>query len=148
MFCGLSVFHFNPKADLNGDTYELQPLHTEGQVDGYHRVALAFPFGGGVKLSIKTVNIGLEVGVRKAYTDYIDDVSSTYPDLKKLLVTDGPTAVALSDRSLNPAFETSTNRQRGNPKNNDYYIFSGFWITFSVFNPGKASCNAYPHFRY
>src|SRR5436190_18324346 len=31
MFGGLSVFHFNPKAELHGQEVELQPLGTEGQ---------------------------------------------------------------------------------------------------------------------
>src|ERR1035437_5654032 len=100
MFAGISIFHFNPTAVLNGKTYDLEPLHTEME-PGYNRIVGAFPFGGGLKLSLGTVNIGVEVGVRKTYTDYLDDVSTTYPNAGTLLATNGPIAVLLSNRSLN-----------------------------------------------
>jgi hypothetical protein len=147
MFAGISIFHFNPTAVLNGKTYDLEPLHTEME-PGYNRIVGAFPFGGGLKLSLGTVNIGVEVGVRKTYTDYLDDVSTTYPNAGTLLATNGPIAVLLSNRSLNSAGESIQGRQRGNPNNNDYYMFGGFWVTFTVFNVGKHSCEAFPKWRY
>ena len=147
MFCGISVFHFNPTADINGVNYDLEPLHTEME-SGYNRIAGAFPFGGGLKLSLGTVNIGVEIGVRKTYTDYLDDVSTTYPNPAALLATNGPIAVLLSNRSLYPKGEPMQGMQRGDPTNTDWYMFGGFWVTFTVFNFGKHSCDAFPHWKY
>src|SRR5690242_10735388 len=56
MFGGLSVFHFNPKAELHGEEIELQPLGTEGQgvyADRrpYSLYSAAMLFGGGIKIN-------------------------------------------------------------------------------------------------
>ena len=47
LFAGFSVFYFNPKAELDGETYELRPLGTEGQFKGdeYYTVQGAFTYG-------------------------------------------------------------------------------------------------------
>jgi hypothetical protein len=43
---------------------------------------VAIPFGIGAKMNVsKKVGIGLEWGPRKTFTDYLDDVSGTYPDV-------------------------------------------------------------------
>ncbi|MEI6814995.1 MAG: DUF6089 family protein [Bacteroidota bacterium] len=148
IFAGISIFHFNPTANLNGHEYELRTMHTEGQGDTYSKIAGAFRFGGGIKLSVgQVVNIGFEVGVRKTYTDYLDDVSGNYPDPSKLLARDGLAAVGLSNKSAQSS-ESLIGRQRGNPNDNDWYVFSGFWITFNVFSVGKHACDAFPHFKY
>lgn len=91
IFVGLGMFAFNPKAK-NFDTrpgmdewVELQPLHTEGQGDvfpslkPYKKVSLSLPMGAGIKFAVHSnLNIGLEIGFRKTFTDYMDDVSGTY----------------------------------------------------------------------
>ena len=46
----ISLFHFNPKASLGNNVYELQPLTTEGEKP-YKRWNLAIPIGGGLKFS-------------------------------------------------------------------------------------------------
>ena len=84
IFTGFSVFYFNPMAEYNGKWYSLKPLGTEGQgttaYPGSHKyplVSTALPFGVGFKLNLsKAVGIGLEWGMRKTSTDYIDDVGS------------------------------------------------------------------------
>ncbi len=84
----------------------LKPLSTEGEgLPGYpdrkpySLTQLAIPFGGGVKFAITNDwHIGLEVGLRKLFTDYLDDVSSTYADPNDLLTAKGQLAVDLSYR--------------------------------------------------
>lgn len=92
LFVGIGLFHFNPKARTFDQTpgiantwVPLQPLHTEGQADyfmqlkPYKLTQFSIPMGGGVKFAINSnLNIGLEIGFRKTFTDYIDDVSNTY----------------------------------------------------------------------
>lgn len=145
IFAGFSFFHFNPTADYLGRNYELRTMHTEGQ-GTYSKIGTAFPFGGGFKMSVtQVVNIGIELGVRKTYTDYLDDVSGVYPDPKTI---SNPASAGLSNKSTILSSESLKGRQRGNPNDNDWYMFMGFWITFNVFNVGKHSCEAFPHFRY
>ena len=60
---------------------DLQPLGTEGEgfykgEKKYNLTQLAIPIGGGFKYAISNnVRIGIEVGFRKLFTDYLDDVS-------------------------------------------------------------------------
>jgi len=104
VFAGASLYRFNPKAELNGKWYALQPLGTEGQglpgeKDMYSRIQGAIPYGFGIKYSLGHFwNIGLEIGQRKLFTDYLDDVSTDYPNFTALQQERGPEAVALSYR--------------------------------------------------
>lgn len=129
LFGGLSAFYYNPKAEYQGQLYELRPLGTEGQFKGeeYLPMSGAWLYGIGMKVDINYQwSVNVELGVRSAFTDYIDDVSTVYPDNKDLLRDKGEVAAALSDRTLgvdNPL--SRTGRQRGNANNNDNYsIFS------------------------
>src|SRR6185436_16762832 len=104
LFLGLAVFKFNPKAELDGTDYSLQPLGTEGQgTPGYpdrkkyKRVQVSFPFGGGYKFRLSNrFGVTIEAGARKSTTDYLDDVSKTYAKKDVLLAAHGPEAVRLS----------------------------------------------------
>ena len=47
----------------------------------YSRFQIAIPFGVGIKYAIdQNWSIGIEYGLRKTFTDYIDDCSSVYFD--------------------------------------------------------------------
>jgi hypothetical protein len=142
LFGGLALFHFNPFTydSIQSKVY-LQPLSTEGQgLQGYPEkpyklTQLAIPFGAGVKYAISDrVQIGLEVGLRKTFTDYLDDVSSGYADPADLLAGKGQQSVDLSyrgDEVGNPTYPTK-GFTRGNPKAKDYYYFSGLHLTFAL----------------
>ncbi|MBD0332864.1 MAG: outer membrane beta-barrel protein, partial [Chitinophagaceae bacterium] len=78
VFGGLAVYHFNPYAiDSNQKVY-LQPLSTEGQGlsqypdrKPYSLNQLAIPIGGGVSYVVSdNIRVGVEVGLRKLFTDY------------------------------------------------------------------------------
>ncbi|MFZ9660498.1 MAG: DUF6089 family protein [Chitinophagaceae bacterium] len=88
---GVGVFHFNPQGlyvDANGNSQwvDLKPLRTEGQgiIAGrpeYKLTQINIPYGFGLKYFVNDkVNVSLEVLGRKTFTDYIDDVSTTYID--------------------------------------------------------------------
>lgn len=130
LFLGLSVFHFNPRADVDGKTYELQRLQTEGVE--YSLFQPAIPFGAGMKLNISdNGTLGLEVGFRKTFTDYLDDVSGSYPDFAKKGVVDGQRSLweKLSYRTPEVLPDApgmpQAGAQRGNPDNNDWFMFFG-----------------------
>ena len=115
----------------------MQNLGTEGQGTTsfpnrkkYAITQLSIPFGGGVKIGVsENFNIILEYGLRKTFTDYLDDVSMTYvgspfPTEFDLLTME------LSDRSLDgPQAEGIA---RGDETNNDWYSFSGITLSFRL----------------
>jgi hypothetical protein len=145
VFAGLSVFKFNPYTfDRNGNKVFLQSLSTEGQgLPGYQNskpyslVQMAIPFGGGIRFNLSdNVRLGLEVGMRKLFTDYLDDVSGNYADPNDLLVQKGPLALELSYRGDeipggDPAYPPK-GEQRGSPRYKDYYYFSGIQVLFRL----------------
>lgn len=124
VFAGIAGFYHNPKAKLNGKWHALQPLGTEGQnidgvgVDGrYSKFGVAIPFGVGVKYKYKTFwDIGFEIGMRYAFTDYLDDVSSNYVDRTRFSKDDP--AYWLADRAL----ESATSEEEIIYENGEYYV--------------------------
>ncbi len=118
-FAGIGLLYFNPKADYKGQSYSLQPLHTEGVA--YSLVTPVIPYGIGVRLRIGPyTNIVVEGGWRKTFTDYLDDVSGRYVNPNTF--TD-PIALALADRSPEIGAPAHTAGQiRGNPSANDSYF--------------------------
>ena len=149
VFLGIGGFYYNPQAKYGGNWVSLQPLSTEGQgLPGgpkkYKRVSLCIPYGIGVKYSLtKDWAIGLEIGMRKTFTDYIDDVSGVYYDKAELLAAKGPTAVALSDPSLNNypielggdatgAMQSAAGEQRGDKTDKDAYMFVNITATYKI----------------
>lgn len=137
-FAGLGIFYFNPKAQLDGKWHSLQPLGTEGQgLPGerkkYSRINIAVPFGIGFKYGIsRTMTIGLEYGPRKTFTDYIDDVSSTYYDKSVILDAKGEKAAYFADPSsgANPGF-TAVGERRGKP-GKDWYMFGIITLSHKI----------------
>lgn len=131
LFGGFGVFSFNPEAFYNGTWVELRPLGTEGQFKGeeYYTVQTALAYGGGIKVDLgKSWSFNAELSARNTRTDYLDDVSTVYPDKRDLQRARGEVAAALSDRSLRlPGIEDSRlglpGTQRGNSKTRDAYVF-------------------------
>ena len=92
VFAGVALFNFKPQARYEGTWYDLQPLGTEGQYipdyDGpepYSLVQFSAPFGVGVSLRLSDyTGISFEVGYRSTGTDFLDDVSTVYPNQSQL----------------------------------------------------------------
>lgn len=125
LFTGPAFFYFNPQTTLDGERFSLVGMGTEGQVNGeeYNLTQLAWAYGVGFKMDINyRWSVNVELGARKLFTDYIDDVSGNYPALRDLRALRGPIAVKLSDRSLEPKIGEE-GRQRGNGLSNDAYTF-------------------------
>jgi len=141
---GINGFTFNPEAFYIDRYYALAPLGTEGQylegsgVSPYSRFQIAVPAGVGVEIKISDYNsIALEFGIRKTFTDYLDDVSGNYPDLSQLAELD-PLAASLSFRRLDnngePAAFPAPGAKRGNAEANDLYYFFGVNFAFNITN--------------
>ena len=143
-FAGLALFHYDPYAYYNRQKVYLRPLSTEGQgVTGYpdrkaySLTQLAVPFGGGIKFAVsENLRVGLEVGLRKLFTDYLDDVSKNYVDPNELYAARGQLAVDVSYRGDEivggfPSYPQKT-VQRGNFKNKDAYYLIGLHVTYKL----------------
>ena len=145
IFAGISLFKFNPKAEApHGEWVALQPLGTEGQGTTsfqdrkkYALTQFSIPMGGGFKIAVnKTFNIILEYGIRKTFTDYLDDVSTTYTGGN--LNEWDKIHKEMSDKSLNGP--QAKGYQRGNSKDKDWYTFTGITLSFKILSE-KERCN-------
>jgi hypothetical protein len=142
LFIGLSLFRFNPKAEYNGEWVALQPLGTEGQGttkyndrEKYSLTQISIPIGFGWKQALnRNWNVGIEMGARSTFTDYIDDVSSTYVERDVLTSAHGAISYYLSNRTgeIGERKEYGSETLRGDPTNNDWYYFFGVFITYSI----------------
>jgi hypothetical protein len=146
IFAGLAVYHFNPYTkDSVGNKYFLKPLSTEGEgflpgKKNYNLTQLAIPFGGGVKFVLnENVRLGIEIGMRKLFTDYLDDVSTNYVDQNLLLQARGSKAVELAYRGgelKNGAVYPAGGSKRGGAKVKDWYYFTGLTASFRLGSGG------------
>jgi hypothetical protein len=143
-FGGVALFHFNPySVDTLGRKVYLRPLSTEGEGlaaypdrKPYALTQLSIPFGGGIKFRVSDrVTVAYDIGMRKTFTDYLDDVSTTYVDQATLLASRGGEAVEmayrgneLKDGAAYPAAGTI----RGHSKYKDWYYTSGLRVTIAL----------------
>jgi len=138
IFGGIGVFFFKPTAD----GVDLRSIGTEGQnvgFDGrkpYKLFTFSVPFGIGAKYSINSrLCLSAEWGLRKTFTDYLDDVSTTYYLDGSQIDVSQPEEV-LSD----PTFLHTARQERGNPTTNDWYNFTGISLTYKFRLFGNKKC--------
>lgn len=143
---GFGFFTNNPKGSLGGQWYNLRQLKTEGQESPYSGVQAIIPLSFGFDYTFARVHrFGVNVGYRLTFTDYIDDVSSFYPDPDAL---ESDIARALSNRTSEVAdlplaqspdagggplhVNYVEGAIRGNPKANDYYLTGTVSYSFVI----------------
>ncbi len=161
-FAGAGVFYHNPKAkyhgnldEFNGEYVALQPLQTEGI--GYSNWQLAIPAGIGLYFTFQKVHrFGWEMGYRTTFTDYLDDVSTQYAPRSRMSPENNQLAFEMANRttetgSLARARELAIQydldepnmgsfvpgEKRGDPTNNDGYLFAQFSYSYVI--KGKSS---------
>ena len=144
VFGGVAIFHFNPYSyDSADNKVFLRSLATEGQGLSqypekklYSNNQFAIPFGGGIKLALTDkLQVGLELGLRKLFTDYLDDVSGTYADSSVMAAARGPQAAAFAYRGREIAGATgypAAGSMRGNAKNKDWYYVTALSISYAL----------------
>ncbi|MEP6844468.1 MAG: DUF6089 family protein [Panacibacter sp.] len=140
VFAGLGVFQFSPYTyDSLGKKSYLRGLHTEGQNLSsypdrrqYKNVQLNIPIGAGVKLALSdNIRVGAEFGLRKLFTDYLDDVSTNYPNLA--LLSRRGASLSYRGDELKPAIPfPGEGAQRGNPSIKDNYYFIMFRLSYRL----------------
>ncbi|MEI7594794.1 MAG: hypothetical protein WCK02_03525 [Bacteroidota bacterium] len=140
VFAGVGLFWFNPKgfSETTGKWVALHPLSTEGQGlypsrKNYHRLQPTIPVGFGFKwLITRDWMVGIEYTLHKTFTDYIDDVSTTYPNYNLLRSKKGQEAVDFSNPSLGLINSTEPNMQRGDPSDKDSYMFAVISLRYKI----------------
>jgi hypothetical protein len=150
VFVGIGVFNYNPKAVLNGATYELQPLGTEGQGttnyndrSKYGLTQPVVPFGIGFRKKLsQRWSIGVEIGARYTFTNYLDDIGDVYAESRVVGRAYGVNAQLLSDRSWEFTPDGSTLFKEGDARSmkkiniNDVYFMGGITLTYIFPNTG------------
>lgn len=165
-FNPLAKFEYHPEPDLandvsgatpvhpavlqqfDGQWIELQPLGTEGQETTkfndrkrYALTQVCIPFGAGYKRQFADVWAwGIELGLRKTFTDYLDDVSKDFVDEQIVGGANGFLANAMKDRSAEKGYKKFDNGDpRGNSSTKDWYFFLNFTLTRKI-TGGKQVC--------
>jgi uncharacterized protein DUF6089 len=149
LYGGISVFRFNPWTyDENGVKVYLQPLGTEGQGLAeypkrkvYKLTQPALAFGIGARYAVgDNLNLGIEFSQRKSFTDYIDDVSTSYADYDVLLNARGMKAVEIAfrgDELQGGGSYPHDGEQRGTPSEMDWYYYFGITIEVKLSSLGS-----------
>jgi hypothetical protein len=149
IFVGIGFFKFNPQAlytdPTGGSTqwYDLQPLGTEGQGTAayperpkYQLVEVSVPFGVGYRWRVTdNMHVTVEYGWRKTWTDYLDDVSTTYVGADLLNSQGGGSMSAtLADRTgeVVSGYVNGVGIKRGDDSLADWYSFFSVSVTFST----------------
>lgn len=145
VFTGFTIFHFNPKTKYNNEVIMLRDMGTEGQgMDGkkyYSLIQPAVPLGFGLKWKqSQSLVVGFEVGFRKTWTDYLDDVQGEYPSFARMKSEKGDLPAMLSHRYMenkDANIAVPDKFMRGDPHLKDWFFFMNFRIGFKF---GKVPC--------
>ena len=87
---------------------------TPNKTKEYSNVQIAIPLGGGMKYVLNPrYYVSFEIGIRKTFFDYLDNISEGDPTLK--------------------------NYQYGNPNDYDNYFFTGITLTYTFYDIPCAS---------
>jgi hypothetical protein len=126
-FFGLGITTVSPSAFYKNNYVPLRPLQTE--LYSYSPVTAVIPFGLGIGYRFNDLfSASLNIGYRYSFSDYLDDVSTTYKD--ENLFSD-PTARKLQYRGD----EVSYGRKgsiRGNSGSNDGYMIVALRAEYKI----------------
>jgi hypothetical protein len=150
VFAGGGVALFYPYAQLDNKWYSLRPLQTEGVDNAYDEMTVIVPLGAGAHFTFnKKLRIGVELGYRFTFTDYLDDISTRYAPESDLPFVE---SVALANRSaeafqrgdeelvpIQGFFAPGQPSRRGNPENNDGYFLGQISISYAIVNRNSFS---------
>ena len=170
LFAGISVFHYNPKADdgteLHGEltdvVYALDEKDEmyQKQVE-YSLNTVSIPFGIGAKYSVsRRIGLALEWRWDLTFTDYLDDCHGYYPTYSAAPIVDetgqiigyvlqngiqysDPTGFTAEEDPYNPGLTLNdkTYIQRGNKDDFDWFGYLNISMTYKFNLPHGKGCN-------
>ncbi len=135
---GSGIAFYEPKATYKRRYYKLRDLGTEGQLIDpnksiYKKYAFVVPFGFGKNFYFGNRNsVAIDFSFRKSFSDYLDDVSTTYHDRSEILAKSGVAAAYFSDPSFDTFGKNKSGSIRGNPKHNDTYFLVGLKLNLKL----------------
>lgn len=147
IFGGFALLYHKPEISEK----ELRDFGTEGQNypgdlwdnatrDSYSYYVFSIPFGVGVKYSFsKHIGASVEWGMRKTFTDYLDDVSTTYYLNSSEIGPDDPSYSDL--QYSDPNMNHEAGMQRGDSKTDDWYSFFGLTLTYHINLINRNKCS-------
>jgi hypothetical protein len=129
-FGGIGLLYFNPKAqNQDGEWVALRPLKTEGQAKSYSPLTFTVPVGVGFRWGLGNIwRMGVELSYVKTFSDYIDDVSTTYVDPSTF--TSPETAFLSNPSAGNPSF--APGEKRGNSDQKDAYYHVNVFVSKNI----------------
>lgn len=138
VFAGIGGFIHGPKAKYDGSWTKLRPLETEGV--SYSKLGVCLPFGIGFHFTRgRNHRFGWEMGWRMTFTDYLDDVSSTFADPNSLSsqssidLANRHDEISLDDLSSVPSsVYYQPGQKRGDPTHNDTYFYTSFTYSYVI----------------
>lgn len=166
-FIGAGVMKHNPKArywggldEFNGEWVDLQPLRTEGFE--YNLIDFTLPAGLGMYFThLRHHRFGFEIGYRTTFTDYLDDVSRQYVTDDRLSQEHNQLAREMANRTnaaslrraedyaiqygmdVPNAGSFAPGEKRGDPTNNDGYLFAQFTYSYVIKGQSEFSRRKY-----
>lgn len=148
IFGGFAIFYNRPKVNntelrFYGTEGQDYPAYLEGEVrQKYSFYNFGIPFGMGIKYSFsKRIAATLEWGMRKTFTDYLDDVSTTYY-LPADEIEPGDELFSYL-RYSDPNMDHQPLMQRGNSKTKDWYSFAGLTLTYNINLRNRNKCSEF-----
>ena len=142
IFAGIGGIQFDPMwyhPDTPGTPIHLRDYQTEDSL--YNNTTVTIPFGAGFKYNLRgSWSIGIELGYRLAFTDYLDDVHGNYvnfddfgDDIPK--IGNDPIDASHWQEFSNPGgFPVGT--QRGDGRRFDSFMTIGITLSYTIFKGG------------
>ena len=133
MGCGQTFLSPRALQNMNRQVYYpiYYPGYYEEEIKTVNMLKKIYNTKNDLLIITGTGTYGIEAGFRKTFTDYLDDVSTTYPGGNLLDMTNE--AIYMSD----PLGTHSKNMERGNPDKKDWYAFAGITLSFRLSNNTK-----------
>ena len=148
IFGGFSVFHYTAYTEVADTLIDLSDYLTEpaptdpkwydNAFGKKSPIGISIPFGMGVKMSLsRHMAATIEWRMQKAFTDYLDDVATVYPEQHAIYHADDGNDYDLTD----PTGNFLEGQQRGNSAFNDWFGMARVSLTWKFNLPDGRGCN-------
>ena len=149
IFGGISVFQYTAFANVGDELIDLSNYATEAldpNAKWYEKmfgktssIGVSIPFGMGVKFSLsRHMSATVEWRMQKTFTDYLDDVSTVYPEQHAVYTFEDGSTYDLTDPSN---INFIAGQQRGNSAFNDWFGMARVSLTWKFNLPDGRGCN-------
>lgn len=139
VFWGIAFAQFDPQGEIKGRMIQLRNIRTENQA--YKSTITSMPFGMGFKWQFhRHLACDINLNMRRFFSDYLDDVSTVYPDYNTTLLQKGSVGAYLTDPSSgvnNSVPLYSAGDRRGNADYNDWYFTGTVSISYRFYKRSK-----------